>query len=128
MKENNMTVHGPVCSTRRQFLAGSAAVVLAGAQPAAKPMRGIFIIMSTPYTSAKSIDFEDLANEVDFMDRSGVHGMVWPQLASEYQELTKEERLQGMQVLARARKPQRPALVLGVQGPNTDVALEYARA
>ena len=91
-------------------------------------MRGIFIIMATPYTQAKAVDHEDLAREVDFLDRSGVQGMVWPQLASEYGQLTRQERMDGMRVLARAAKGKRPALVLGVQGPNQDAALEYARA
>jgi 4-hydroxy-tetrahydrodipicolinate synthase len=91
-------------------------------------MRGVFIIMATPYTEAKAVDFEDLTNEVDFLDRCGVHGMVWPQLASEYQYLTKEERMQGMRVLAQAAKRKRPALVLGVQAANTNLAVEYARA
>jgi 4-hydroxy-tetrahydrodipicolinate synthase len=54
--------------------------------------------------------------------------MVWPQLASEYRYLTKEERMEGMRVLARAAKRKRPALVLGVQAANTDRAVEYARA
>jgi 4-hydroxy-tetrahydrodipicolinate synthase len=42
--------------------------------------------------------------------------------------LTKQERMDGMRMLARAAKGKRPALVLGVQGPNLDAALEYARA
>ena len=90
-------------------------------------MRGIFIIMATPYTSAGAVDFEDLAREVDFMDRCGVHGMVWPQLASEYYKLTTEERMRGMEVIAKAAKGKKPALVLGVQGPNTEAALAYTR-
>ena len=116
--------------SRRTFLAGSVASVFAlrGHSAAAKPMRGIFIIMATPYTGAKTVDFEDLSNEVAFLDRCGVQGMVWPQLASEYQYLTKDERMEGMRVLARAAKGKRPALVLGVQAANTDLALEYARA
>jgi dihydrodipicolinate synthase/N-acetylneuraminate lyase len=91
-------------------------------------MRGIFIIMATPYTEAKTIDYEDLAREVDFLDRSGVQGMVWPQMASEYSHLTKPERMDGMRVLAKAAKGKRPALVLGVQAADTDSALEFARA
>lgn len=115
--------------TRRRFLcglAGAGVSSLRGFAPA-KPMRGVFIIMATPYSEAKAVDYEDLAAEVDFMARCGVHGMVWPQMASEYTRLTREERLRGMEVLAKAAKGKRPALVLGVQGPNTEAALEYAR-
>jgi 4-hydroxy-tetrahydrodipicolinate synthase len=93
----------------------------------AKPLRGAFPIMATPYTEAKAIDYEDLGGEVEFMVRCGVQGMVWPQLASEVAFLTKEERLRGMEIVAKAAKGKKPALVLGVQGANTDEMLEYAR-
>jgi 4-hydroxy-tetrahydrodipicolinate synthase len=116
-----------VSPSRRQFLTAIGAALSARGAAASKPMRGVFIIMATPYTEMKAVDYEDLAREVDFMDRSGVHGMVWPQLASEYSKLTRDERMQGMRAIARAARGKRPALVLGVQGPNTDAALEYAR-
>lgn len=92
-----------------------------------KPMRGAFIIMATPYTDAKEVDYEDLDGEVDFLDRCGVQGMVWPQFASEYPNLKKEERLKGMETLATAAKGKKPALVLGVQADNIDEMLEFAR-
>src|ERR1700688_1864049 len=116
--------------SRRQLLSALGVAALAPRLSAAagqdKPMRGIFIIMATPYTASKAVDDEDLAREVDFLDRCGVQGMVWPQLASEYARLTKEERFRGMEVIAKAAKGKRPALVLGVQGPNKAAALAYA--
>jgi 4-hydroxy-tetrahydrodipicolinate synthase len=90
-------------------------------------MRGAFPILATPYTETQAIDYDDLAGEVEFMVRCGVQGMVWPQSASEYTQLTKQERLKGMEVLANAARGKRPALVLGVQGANTEEMLEYAR-
>jgi 4-hydroxy-tetrahydrodipicolinate synthase len=117
-------------TTRRSLLTqlGSALLLRRAGQSAqGKPMRGIFIIMATPYTAAKEVDFEDLVREVDFLERCGVHGMVWPQLASEYYKLTKEERFHGMEVLAKAHQGKRAALVFGVQGPNVEAALEYTR-
>src|SRR5271170_715102 len=113
--------------TRRQWISGLAATAvthgLTGAVQPDKPMRGVFIIMATPYTASKAVDYEDLAREVDFLDRCGVQGMVWPQLASEYARLTKEERLRGMEVISKAAKGKRPALVLGVQAANKGAAL-----
>jgi 4-hydroxy-tetrahydrodipicolinate synthase len=113
--------------TRRRFLAGLGALPAASLLRAEtpRPMRGIFVIMATPYTGAGDVDYEDLSREVDFLDRCGVHGMVWPQLASEYASLSREERLRGMEVLAKAARGRKPALVLGVQGPDTHAALAY---
>jgi dihydrodipicolinate synthase/N-acetylneuraminate lyase len=48
-------------------------------------------------------------------------------LASEYYKLTKDERMRGMEVIAKQAKGKKPALVLGVQGPNVEAALEYTR-
>ena len=108
-------------------LAGTAVSLhaLPAAKGESKPLRGIFPIMATPYTLAKAVDYEDLAHEVEFLDRSGVPGMVWPQLSGETFQLTKEERIRGMETIAKAAKGRRPALVFGVQGPNTAAALEY---
>ncbi len=115
--------------TRRRLISGFGFAALAplALRGAEKTIRGVFPIMSTPFTESKAVDYEDLEREVDFLDRCGVHGMVWPQLASEYFKLTKEERMRGMEVLARASKGRKPALVLGVQGPTTEAMLEYAR-
>jgi 4-hydroxy-tetrahydrodipicolinate synthase len=53
--------------------------------------------------------------------------MVWPQLASEYASLSKEERMRGMEVLAKTSRGKAPVLVLGVQGANVEAALEYLK-
>ncbi len=92
-----------------------------------KPLRGAFMILATPYTSTKAIDYEDLASEVEFLDRCEVQGMVWPQNASDLNYLTKDERMRGMEVIAKAAKGRKPALMLGVQSEDTASMLEYAR-
>lgn len=133
-------MHAPTF-TRRQWLTTVGAATGAGVAGAAaalfpsgrlraaeaKPMRGAFIIMSTPYTEANEVDYEDLAHQVDFLDRCGVHGLVWPQNSSEQRYLTKAERLRGFDALAEAAHGRRLALVLGVQGADTPGMLEYAR-
>jgi 4-hydroxy-tetrahydrodipicolinate synthase len=115
--------------SRRQWLAAAGAAILVKPRLGAavqKPMRGVFPIMATPFTNSKVLDFEDLAKEVDFLERCGVHGMVWPQNASGYRSLNKEERLRGMEVLAQAAKGRKPALVLGVQAANQEQMLGFA--
>src|SRR5215467_13258487 len=111
--------------SRRALLSGIPATLWSAS--ANKALRGIFPIMATPFTESGALDYEDLEREVDFLSRCGVHGMVWPQLASEYVTLSQAERMRGMEILAKASRGKAPALVLGVQGSNTETALEYLR-
>jgi dihydrodipicolinate synthase/N-acetylneuraminate lyase len=79
------------------------------------------------------VDWDDLAGELAFVERCGAQGVVWPQGSSSVATLTKDERMRGMELLARARASVKPApgrsfaLVLGVQGRDTAEMLEYAR-
>jgi 1-pyrroline-4-hydroxy-2-carboxylate deaminase len=121
--------------TRRECLMLAAAAVVtrggvraaASAGDAAKPMRGAFMILTTPFTAAGAVDWDDLVREVDFCDRCGVQGLVWPQGSSGVRYLTAEERMHGLEVLAKAAHGRKPALVLGVQGKDTSEMLDYAR-
>lgn len=115
---------------RRTFvamLAGAAVSVRAVAAVPQKSLRGIFVILATPYTESKAVDYQDLANEVNWQNRCGAHGVVWPQMASEYNLLSVEERLHGYEVIASAAKGKSAAVVFGVQGPDTAAALNYLR-
>lgn len=114
--------------SRRGFLGALAATPFASATPASrKPLRGIFVIVATPYTKSKAVDYEDLAHEVEWLDRCGAHGIVWPQRASEYDTLTVEERKRGFDVIAEAaaKHSVKSAVVFGVQAADTDAALHY---
>lgn len=116
--------------TRRQCIAALAASALpfTGLQAAAENrIRGALMILTTPYTVTGEVDYEDLAREVEFMDRCGVQGLVWPQNSSEQRYLSKEERIRGFQVLAEANRGRDMVLILGVQADDTAGMLEYAR-
>jgi len=92
----------------------------------AKPLVGIMPIVTTPYTPAGAVDFEDLAGEMRFFDRIGCTGAVWPQGSSDVNILSREERLRGMTVIAQTCRPLRVASILGVQGATTAEMLDYA--
>lgn len=112
---------------RNLLLTLSAAPAWAAAGGSKKPLRGIFPIMQTPFTESDKLDVEVLIREAQFLDKAGSHGMVWPQLASEWSVLSPEERHAGAEALAKAAPSLKPALVLGVQGPTKEAAVEYAR-
>ncbi|MBI1354222.1 MAG: hypothetical protein GC160_07740 [Acidobacteria bacterium] len=116
--------------TRRQFFAGalgSSALLLDSLHASDAQFRGVYPILQTPYTEDDAVDLETLAEEARFAARCGVHGMVWPQRASQYQYLSVDERLAGAEALKKASQGLAPKLVIGVQGPDLETAVRYAR-
>lgn len=113
--------------------AAPAAVALGGAlEPsravaATRSLRGALMILSTPFTDAGAVDWDDLAREARFVDRCGAQGVVWPQGSSRVSALSKDERLKGMELLASTMRGAKGVLILGVQGRDTADMLEYAR-
>src|SRR3954451_4071094 len=99
----------------------------AGKGPNNKRLWGIFPIAQTPFTESNKLDLDSLVEELNFIDRGGVHGFVWPQLASEWDTLSEAERMEGAEALAGAGKTLRLAVVLGVQGSNVAAAVKYAK-
>ena len=90
-------------------------------------LRGIFVILTTPYTDAGAVDYEDLAFQVEWLDHAGVHGLVWPQNSSDYPRLTTDEIRRGFEVLTEANRGRSMTLVLGVQQDGTPEMVELAR-
>ena len=124
--------------SRRDFLAIAGLAACDGMFPpstlGATPeprLRGIFPIMQTPFSDSGALDLETLAREVQFLHRIGVQGMTWPQMASEWPQLTFEERMSGAEAIVRVNKTAhaatRPAVVIGVQANDTETAVKYAR-
>jgi len=101
--------------------------ILAAEESGSKPLRGIFPVAQTPFTESNKLDLDALIEEVRFIDRGGVHGFVWPQMASEWITLSEAERLEGSEAIASTGKKLRPAIVIGVQAPNTSTAIKYAK-
>jgi 4-hydroxy-tetrahydrodipicolinate synthase len=85
------------------------------------------MILHTPFTATGDVDWDDLIKEILFVDRAGCQGIVWPQGSSGVATLTKDERMHGMEVLAKTVQDKRVALVLGVQGKDIPEMLEYAK-
>ncbi len=117
--------------TRREWLTTLAATAiyppLTARAADGKPMRGAFMILSTPYDVSGAVDYEGLARQVVFCDQCGIEGLVWPQNSSEQRHLSQAERLRGFEVLANANQGRAPALVLGVQADDTAGMLAYAK-
>jgi dihydrodipicolinate synthase/N-acetylneuraminate lyase len=91
-------------------------------------IQGPFLILSTPFTASGAVDFDALAKQARYVDWCGCPGMIWPQSGDSVDLLTMDEKLQGMEVLAKtARDLHTTALCLGVQGKDTDEMLVFAK-
>lgn len=127
---------------RRRFLASTVGTgtlvafpwlssrVLSAATPEVPPdpkIRGPFPILTTPFTASGAVDFEVLADEARFVNWGGCPGMIWPQSGDSVDLLANDEKLQGMEVLAKVTRGLKSALCLGVQGKDTAEMLMFAR-
>jgi 4-hydroxy-tetrahydrodipicolinate synthase len=139
---------GPAGIPRREFLQylGAGAVGLAlsasgaraqadsGAAQASAPwrqgpkeLRGLFPIAQTPFTGDDKLDLDSLAAQVAFCNRGGVHGLIWPQIASGWTTLAEPERMAGAEALVAAGKGGNAAVVIGVQGADMGAVTRYAQ-
>ena len=63
----------------RAGVAGRGAIAAAKNLRAAEDMRGIFVILSTPYTESGAIHYSALAFQVEGLGHAGAHRLGWPQ-------------------------------------------------
>ena len=123
-------------TSRRDFLATAAASsvllpVAQGAETISRKFEGVFAIPQTPFTDSGAFDTETLVNEVGFLHRTGVQGITWPVNASEWSQLTVDERLAGAEAIIQANRKaeasKRPVVVIAVQSDDVDTAVRIAR-
>ncbi|MFL6415654.1 MAG: dihydrodipicolinate synthase family protein [Bryobacteraceae bacterium] len=112
-----------------QLMAASAAppISFGDSSAQARPLAGLFPIAFSPFTPDNKLDLEALANQVKFCNRGGVHGLIWPQLASAWSTLSDSERMEGTEALITAGKGGRTAMVVGVQSPDPAAITRYSK-
>ena len=131
MTGDRMTKHFGL--DRRQFLAAVSATAAFAAIPRfaqaatpAKRLAGVFPIAFTPINARNEVNYDALAAQVTFCRRGGVHGIAWPQIASGWTELSKEERRVGAEAIIAAAKGGSTAIVIGVQSLTVGTLNETA--
>jgi len=88
-------------------------------------LAGICQILQTPFDDGGANDWESLAKKIEFCMAAGAHGLVTPALASEFFTLSDAERRQVVEFASDAIAGRAPFIV-GVQGLNQRIALEFA--
>ena len=97
--------------------------------PSGKPLRGLYPIVATPFTENDKLDSELLAAEVQWINRGGVAGMIWPVFASSWSTLSDAERIEGAETMLAAGKGGKTAIAIAVQNTAWDTAtsVRYAK-
>jgi 4-hydroxy-tetrahydrodipicolinate synthase len=88
---------------------------------------GIYTPVITPYRDDFSIDYERLAEIVDFLIESGVHGIISAGTTGEYYAQSMQERFELMKFIKQQVK-ERCCYIVGTGATRTEDSLEYASA
>lgn len=88
-------------------------------------LAGVLPIVPTPFRADGTPDEEDLRAVVEFIIAAGADGLVFPGVASEFDTLSRQERLHLTRLVATAIGGRRP-FVVGVSAGSEAEAVEYA--
>jgi 4-hydroxy-tetrahydrodipicolinate synthase len=88
---------------------------------------GIYTPVITPYKSDFSVDYERLAEVVEFLIEAGVHGIISAGTTGEYYAQSMEERIDLMQFLQK-QVNRRVTYIVGTGAIRTEESIVYAQA
>lgn len=92
-----------------------------------KAISGVFPVLPTPFDAALQPDPEALKTLVRYLLRSGVDGMTYPGVASEFAQLTQDERLELTRLVIREVDGRVP-VVAGVSSDDIAITLALAKS
>lgn len=87
---------------------------------------GTLPVLATPFTAENTIDHESLKRLVAYVLEAGADGVVYPGVASEFNFLSDDERLEALDVVAEAINGQIP-IVVGASASDAETASKLAR-
>lgn len=90
-------------------------------------LAGTIPVLPTPFDSHNEVDFVSLEKVAEHLVELGVDGIVFPGLASEYEQLTEDERLETTRVVGRILRGRVPFIV-GASSPSVELAIKFASA
>ena len=83
-------------------------------------IRGAFPILSTPYEQSGAVDYDVLAKEARFVADCKCQGAIWPQSGDSCDLLTVDEKLKGMEEIAKSLEGKKTVATFGCQGKTAE--------
>ena len=96
-------------------------------QPVSKPATGVYPVLPTPFDVHRAPDVTGLRTLARYLLASGVDGMTYPGVASEFSQLSEDERAELMGVVLNEVAGRVP-VIAGVTSNNIAVTLRLAKA
>ncbi|MCQ3830201.1 dihydrodipicolinate synthase family protein [Microbulbifer elongatus] len=90
-------------------------------------LKGTFPVVPTPFDGKGGVDWRGLERSAQYILEAGADGLVFPGLASEYAQLTEEERFEATRLIGNLCKDRVPFIV-GAGASMPDAAIRFARA
>ena len=94
---------------------------------ALRSLAGVFPVLPTPFEENGNPDVASLRNLVCYLVKAGVDGITYPGVASEFGQLSADERLMLTEVVLDEIDGRVP-LVAGVSSTDADVTIRLAQA
>lgn len=95
--------------------------------PHSSTLAGAFPVIPTPFDENGQIATQCLRNVIEYLVGAGADGVVFPGLASEYTDLTREERLATTALIGRVLDGRIP-FVVGAGSPTPEQSIEFSIA
>ena len=89
-------------------------------------MRGVYVVMQTPYTNAGDVDVPGLRRLVELTIQAGCHGIVSTVNAGECSLLNDEERRLAVETIYEQTAGRVP-IVVGISGKSDEQGVQYAK-
>jgi dihydrodipicolinate synthase/N-acetylneuraminate lyase len=125
---SNMMLRARASAQRKRCCkAASATIHVLQEMRAMSPLAGVFPILPTIFEPGGALDLAGTRNVLEYIIAAGAAGVVFPGLASEYDMLSIDERLQVTAALGEWIDGRVPFIV-GASDPDAAVAIRLARA
>ena len=96
-------------------------------QPVSKPATGVYPVLPTPFDVQRAPDVTSLRTLVRYLLASGVDGMTYPGVASEFSQLSEDERAELLSVVLDEVAGRVP-VIAGVTSTDIAMSLRLAKA
>ena len=89
-------------------------------------LRGVYVVLVTPFTADRAVDYEGMGKNVEWLVDQGAHGVIALGSTGEFASLNDEQKRRVTQTVIEAAAGRAP-VVVGSSAETTEKAIEYVQ-